>query len=103
MVDKGGTVYACCEPPLDSKSSHNPLILGNLYRDPLPAILARAEKSAFIQALRQRGPGYLAQVAIDRGMGNRLKGVYPRDSVCEVCHDMLRDEEVVATVLEGVD
>jgi pyruvate-formate lyase-activating enzyme len=98
MVDKNGVVHACCEPPLNAKVAHNPLKLGDLHHEPLSTILARVEQSPYIQALRVWGPGYIAQLAIKGGLKHRLSRAYPRDSICEVCYDLLKDEEVLAVV-----
>ena len=103
MVDKDGTVYACCEPPISAKVTYNPLILGNLHQEPLQTILARAENSAYIRALRTQGPGHLAQLAIDRGLGHKLKRLYPRDSICEVCHDLVQDKALLKVVEEELE
>jgi hypothetical protein len=98
MVDKNGFVYACCEPPLDLEIAPNPLMLGNLHQEPLTTILACARSNVYVQALRVLGPGYLAQLAIQQGFRHTFKAAYPRDSICEVCYDLLQDAGLVARV-----
>lgn len=103
MIDKLGVVYACCEPPLGLEMAHNPLVLGDLRQESLSIILARAEANLYLQALRVWGPGYLAQRAIELGYGHKLRRRYPKDSICEVCYDLLQDEELVVTINKDLE
>jgi organic radical activating enzyme len=53
-----------------------------------------AEENYLLQAIRVWGPKRLAEIVIEHGMGDRLKDVYEKDSICLLCTDLLSQPEI---------
>lgn len=84
-VDERGAAYPCCMPGAFTKM----LSLGQTPRDSLQTIYDRFYLRPEQQALRHRGPVFLARAVIANGEGHRLRGRY--EGPCDLCAHMASD------------
>jgi MoaA/NifB/PqqE/SkfB family radical SAM enzyme len=95
IVFPDGRVLACIGPVIDLRDDH-PLLLGNLFQEPLAAILDRAEENAVLHAIRVWGPRKLIEAVRTTGPAHRLPNAYIDGSVCNACYALMADAELVA-------
>jgi MoaA/NifB/PqqE/SkfB family radical SAM enzyme len=100
VIEPDGYVYACCGPSRGSNRS-SPLVLGNVFQEPLEYILARAKEDPILEAIERIGPYGLFQL-VKNSPG--LEDVLPRRSaytgICELCLDLCNIPEVVQRLRE---
>lgn len=90
-VKSSGDLYACC----GIGGFTPPLLLGNLYREPLGQLVKQAARDPLILALAIHGPGYLRNLLTDQV---RLQSSHADN--CHLCNNMLADEAIVALLRE---
>lgn len=91
FVDIRGDVYACCGPA--SCFGNTPLLLGNVHREGLGAILARAAKNPYVHILRMDGPNGLLSLASDESKRKGGDCVRSRaKEFCSHCRYVLTDK-----------
>lgn len=83
-----GNVSPCCAGSDVTPS----LSLGNIHREPLPSIVARAEWNYLIQKLVHQGPASFFPLLEDAGLGIKIKHKYT--NICHACTDLFSDTEV---------
>ncbi|MGY6528823.1 MAG: radical SAM protein [Cyanobacterium sp.] len=97
-VDCDGKVLACCNTRMARK--YPALQLGDLNEKSFTQMTNEAEENYLLQAIRVWGPKRLAEIVIKHGMGDRLKDVYEKDSICLLCTDLLSKPEIVELLTE---
>ena len=97
-----GRVMACTEP-MRSKLKSCPLCLGDLRKEPLEAILDRAETNPLLQLIRICGPHRMISLLESRGYGDILPKEYICDSRCDICHKILSDKRLATLVAQIVE
>jgi hypothetical protein len=93
IVGSDGRVLACCNEGVARRNA--PLQLGDLRAEPFTRMTERAEDDLLLHAIRLWGPKRLAEMVQARGLGDRLKGVYPRGDICALCDDLTGQPELV--------
>jgi pyruvate-formate lyase-activating enzyme len=89
VIFPNGKVVACFGPVIDIPSPH-PLVLGDLEKERLAAILDRAESNVVLQIIRVWGPARLIEMIRQAGVSD-LPASYVRDSVCCTCYELMRN------------
>lgn len=94
-VREDGRAYTCCMP-----GGFNALLsLGSVHDQPLQKIYDRFYLGGVQQALRHRGPIYLARAINTKGEGRRLRERY--ESVCDLCAHMASDPVMARIALSA--
>jgi pyruvate-formate lyase-activating enzyme len=90
-VQVDGHVTACCGST-GSWARPHALDFGDIHDEPLSTILARADRSLVLHALRLWGPAALRDWGSEVGDAAGLALRPPRDdAMCEMCFDLLTD------------
>ena len=89
-----GKVMGCIGPVMKLASDH-PLALGNLFEEPLSAILERAEENEFLHTIRVWGPHRIVALLRSYGVGRLLPSEYIENSTCDICFKLFSNEEVL--------
>jgi len=97
-VDCDGKVLACCNTRMARK--YPALQLGDLNKKSFTQMTNEAEENYLLQAIRVWGPKRLAEIVIEQGMGDRLKGIYDKNNICLLCTDLLSQPEIVELLTE---
>jgi MoaA/NifB/PqqE/SkfB family radical SAM enzyme len=100
VIEPDGHVYACCGPSRGSDRS-SPLVLGNVFDEPLESILARAQEDPILEAIERIGPYGLFQLVKDSpGLRDILPKRAAYTGICELCLDLCNIPEVVQRLRE---
>ncbi len=105
IIFPNGDMFACIGPVLTLKNDH-PLRLGNVRREPLSAILDRAESNLLLHAIRVWGPGRLVSALRERGYAGLLPTKYMTDCVCDACYKLMSNSlllDGLAGLMEEID
>ena len=97
-IDCDGKVLACCNTRMARK--YPALQLGDLNEKSFTQMTDEAEENYLLQAIRVWGPKRLAEIVIEQGMGDRLKGIYDKNNICLLCTDLLSQPEIVELLTE---
>lgn len=98
VVLENSNVFACCNTSVASVCADSPLVLGNLGDSSLDDIYRRADRDYLLQAIRAKGPKYLAKLLIDAGEGSKLQAFFPEGYICALCSDIMSKPALVATL-----
>ncbi len=94
IIFPDGNVFACIGPVLTLKNKH-PLLLGNVYEEPLETILDRAESNLLLHAIRIWGPRKLVAALKKEGYSNLLPDEYIEDCVCDACYKLMSNDRIL--------
>lgn len=89
-----GKVMGCIGPVMKLVSDH-PLALGNLFEEPLSAILQRAEENVILHTIRVWGPHRVVALLKSHGVGQLLPSEYIENSTCDICFKLFSNDEVL--------
>lgn len=99
-IEPDGTVYACCGPSRSSKRP-SPLVLGNVFDEPLHAILSRGADDPILEAIYRIGPFGIYHLLKD---DDAVQDILPRRSaytgICELCLDLCDVPDLVSRLRE---
>jgi hypothetical protein len=99
MIFPDGRVTACIGPAITLKDNH-PLLLGNLNEGPLAEILDEADENTVLHVIRVWGPKKLMALLREFDSKIQLPREFLKGSICDACHQMLRNEESRAALQE---
>ena len=102
VIFPGGKVSACIGPAL-TLDDGNPLILGNMYKQPLKEIMDGAELNPILHTIRVWGPHKLIELLSEHGFEERIPDNFIKDCVCDVCYKLMSDDITVRTLKEIFD
>jgi MoaA/NifB/PqqE/SkfB family radical SAM enzyme len=88
-----GDVIACIGPPI-VLPAYTPLYLGNLRKESLEEILARAESNLILHAIRTFGPKMLVDLLKENGYSGLLPSSYMAHCPCDVCFKLFSTKEI---------
>jgi len=100
VIFPNGDVIACIGPLLTLPPMH-PLFLGNVGREPLSAILDRAELNPILHTIRVWGPHKLVALLKENGYDALLPREYISNAGCDACYKLLSDVRIV-TALQAI-
>lgn len=100
VIEPDGQVYACCGPSRGSRQS-SPLVLGNVFDEPLAEIFARGVEDPILEAIQRIGPYGLYHLIKD---DPALRDILPKRTaytgICELCLDLSNVPEIVQHLRE---
>ncbi len=97
IIFPDGKVIACIGPLLTLPPEH-PMYLGNVYQEPLPDILNRAEVNPLLHLIRVWGPHKMVSLLREYGFGDLLPLSYISQCICDVCYELLSDQRIVSAL-----
>ena len=89
-----------CIGPVMKLGADHPLALGNLFQEPLSAILQRAEENVILHTIRVWGPHRVVALLKSYGAGRLLPGEYIENSTCDVCFKLFSNAEILGDLKE---
>jgi MoaA/NifB/PqqE/SkfB family radical SAM enzyme len=98
IIFPDGNMFACIGPLLTLKNKH-PLLLGNVYEEPLEVILDRAESNLLLHAIRIWGPWKLVAALKKEGYSDLLPDEYITDSVCDACYKLMSNDRILDSLI----
>ncbi|MCB0064033.1 MAG: hypothetical protein KDE19_18045, partial [Caldilineaceae bacterium] len=102
VIFPDGKVMACIGPLLTLAVDH-PLVLGNLQHESLATVLDRAEVNPILHMIRVWGPYKLVSLLQQRGFGALLPEEYICNSICDVCYQLMTNEQLVRALHQLAD
>jgi hypothetical protein len=93
-VSPNGNVYPCCA----GADMTDSLASGNVNDEKLSDIIFKMETDRTIREVIHAGTGSLIPIVEELGYGDRLKPQYA--SICHLCWDIFKDDEMAAAIRE---
>jgi hypothetical protein len=93
-IAPNGNVYPCCRGADMTES----LACGNIYRDTLAEAVLMMRTDQMIRQIIHEGTGQLVPIIQRLGFGDRLLPYY--SSICHLCWDVFKDNELAAALRE---
>jgi organic radical activating enzyme len=103
-VVEDGTIVACCNMIVPSKSQNSPLRIVASGEGGFAAARRAAENDFFLQGMRVGGPAYILQLLREHGASLASLRQFRSDDMCDACDALTNNPEIVQsirTVLEN--
>lgn len=94
IIFPNGNITACIGPIIKIDAD-NPLLLGNLNKEPLNVILDKAEINPVLHAIRIWGPKRLINMIEESDFKKYLPKSYIKGSVCDACYNLMINDHIV--------